>query len=176
VSLWSGLSLHRGVRPGEAFAVGAARLVSTPSRETFVLRAWLGIATCEGSPTLRSSASPVSRRAPKSRLSPLRLPILPPRVPLNLVGSAPDSTKRLPHQNEPRRFGHQCAQAKTDVGIRAELGRKDPAPRYAPWRADFGHLIGIAKVSFRKRVREARVYATVAVAIVDLKPDLRHRG
>jgi hypothetical protein len=70
--------LHRGVRPGEAFAVGAARLVSTPSRETFVLRAWLGTATCEGSPTLRSSASPVSRRAPKSRLSPLRLPILPP--------------------------------------------------------------------------------------------------
>ena len=29
---------------GEAFAVGAARLVSTPARRTFVRRDWLGIA------------------------------------------------------------------------------------------------------------------------------------
>ncbi len=40
---WSGLSLHRGVRHGEASAVGAARLVSTPARRTFVRRDWLGI-------------------------------------------------------------------------------------------------------------------------------------
>ena len=51
-------------------AVGAARLVSTPSR----FRAWLGIAMLKVSPTLSSSASPVSRGALKFALSPLRLP------------------------------------------------------------------------------------------------------
>jgi hypothetical protein len=57
---------------------GAARLVSTPSRP-FFSRAWLGIAMLQGSPTLSSSAPPVSRRALKFfRLSPMRLPI-PPR-------------------------------------------------------------------------------------------------
>jgi len=55
--LWSGLSLHPGVA-----ALGAARLVSTPSR----FRAWLGIATRMVPPNLGSSASPVSRRALKS--------------------------------------------------------------------------------------------------------------
>jgi hypothetical protein len=44
-------------------------------------QAWLGIAMLQGSPTLSSSASPVSRRALKFiRLSPMRLPI-PPRPP-----------------------------------------------------------------------------------------------
>ncbi len=41
-------------------------------------RAWLGIAMLQGSPNLSSSASPISRRALKFRLSPMRLPI-PPR-------------------------------------------------------------------------------------------------
>ena len=41
-------------------------------------RAWLGIAISQGSPTLSSSAPPVSRRALKFfRLSPMRLPISP---------------------------------------------------------------------------------------------------
>src|SRR5713101_8000721 len=41
-------------------------------------RAWLGIAMLQGSPTLSSSAPPVSRRALKFfRLSPMRLPIPP---------------------------------------------------------------------------------------------------
>jgi hypothetical protein len=77
--LWSGLSLHRS-----PLAVGAARLVSTPSRSKTCfakhasLRAWLGIAISQVSPTLSSSASPVSRRALNFRLSPMRLPI-PPR-------------------------------------------------------------------------------------------------
>ncbi len=77
-SLWSGLSLHHGVRR-EAIALGAARLVSTPShtRPFGLRRAWLGIATCEVSPTLSSSTSPVSRRALKLRSSPLRLPVSP---------------------------------------------------------------------------------------------------
>ena len=66
--LGSGLSLH----PGPA-ALGAARLVSTPSR----FRAWLGIAISQVSPNLGSSASSVSRRALKFGLSPLRLPISP---------------------------------------------------------------------------------------------------
>ncbi len=57
--LRSGLSLHRALEEG----LGAARLVSTPSRR--FLRAWLGIAILQGSPNLGSSASPVSRRALK---------------------------------------------------------------------------------------------------------------
>jgi hypothetical protein len=40
-------------------------------------RAWLGIAMLQGSPNLSSSTSPVSRRALKFHLSPLRLPISP---------------------------------------------------------------------------------------------------
>jgi hypothetical protein len=67
--LWSGLSLHRGEN-----ALGAARLVSTPSRD----RAWLGIAMPKVSPNLSSSASAVSPRALMVGLSPLRLPV-PPR-------------------------------------------------------------------------------------------------
>ena len=51
----------------------ATRLVSTPSR----FRAWLGIATCEGSPSLGGSTSPVSRSALKFFSSPLRLPVSP---------------------------------------------------------------------------------------------------
>ena len=70
--LGSGLSLHLG-----RAALGAARLVSTPSR----FRAWLGIAIRQVSPNLGSSASSVSRRALKFGLSPLRLPVSPrPRV------------------------------------------------------------------------------------------------
>ena len=47
--------------------LGAARLVSTPSRPDSG-RAWLGIAMLQGSPNLSSSASPVSRRALKYSL------------------------------------------------------------------------------------------------------------
>ena len=84
---WSGLSLHRGVA-----ALGAARLVSTPSR----YRAWLGIAS-EGFPEfgqfyfgdfppstqlLKSGASTIPPRPrtpelypnPTGLLSPVRLP------------------------------------------------------------------------------------------------------
>src|ERR1700722_20688126 len=53
--------------PNLARVLGAARLVSTPSRP-FSGRAWLGIAMLQGSPTLSSSASPVSRRALKFTL------------------------------------------------------------------------------------------------------------
>ncbi len=45
--------------------LGAARLVSTPSRDPEGSWAWLGIAISKVSPTLSSSASPVSRRALK---------------------------------------------------------------------------------------------------------------
>jgi hypothetical protein len=69
-------------------AVGAARLVSTPSRSECSVRAWLGIAMLQGSPNLSSSASPVSRRALKFQLSPMRLPISPrPRGPLNSIAN-----------------------------------------------------------------------------------------
>jgi len=87
---WSGLSLHLGVA-----ALGAARLVSTPSR----CRAWLGIAS-EGFPefeqfyigsfppstqSLKSGASTIPPRPrtpelypnPIGLLSPVRLPVLP---------------------------------------------------------------------------------------------------
>ena len=53
-------------------------LYTFPAGNNFSSRAWLGIAISQGSPTLSSSASPVSRRALKLRLSPMRLPI-PPR-------------------------------------------------------------------------------------------------
>ena len=76
--LWSGLYLHRDRSVFRRSAVGAARLVSTPSPPEFSVGAWLGIAISQGSPNLSSSASPVSRRALKLRLSPMRLPI-PPR-------------------------------------------------------------------------------------------------
>src|SRR5678815_2058634 len=46
--------------------LGAARLVSTPSRP--FRRAWLGIAISQGSPNLSSSTSPVSQRALKFAL------------------------------------------------------------------------------------------------------------
>jgi hypothetical protein len=60
--------------------LGAARLVSTPSR-LVSRQAWLGIATLKMvSPTLSSSASPVSRRALKFFSSPLRLPFRHARV------------------------------------------------------------------------------------------------
>jgi hypothetical protein len=77
-SLWSGLYLHRNRSVCRRSAVGAARLVSTPSPPEFSVGAWLGIAISQGSPNLSSSASPVSRGALKLRLSPVRLPI-PPR-------------------------------------------------------------------------------------------------
>ena len=75
--LWSGLYLHRDRSVCRRSAVGAARLVSTPSPPEFSVGAWLGIAISQGSPNLSSSASPVSRRALKLRLSPVRLPISP---------------------------------------------------------------------------------------------------
>ena len=76
--LWSGLYLHRDRSVCRRSAEGAARLVSTPSPPEFSVGAWLGIAISQGSPNLSSSASPISRRALKLRLSPMRLPI-PPR-------------------------------------------------------------------------------------------------
>src|SRR5260370_29316595 len=72
--LGSGLSLHRA-RIRFRFS-GAARLVSTPSP----FGAWLGIAMLQGSPNLSSSASPVSRRALKFYLSPVRMPFRHARV------------------------------------------------------------------------------------------------
>lgn len=60
--LWSGLSLHR--TPDWLRDLGAARLVSTPSR----FRAWLGIAISQASPNLSGSASAVSRQSTQSSL------------------------------------------------------------------------------------------------------------
>ena len=78
--VWRGLGSGRSLHHARIWlrASGAARLVSTPSRPVSG-RAWLGIAISQGSPTLSSSAPPVSRRALKFyRLSPMRLPISPP--------------------------------------------------------------------------------------------------
>ncbi len=92
-SLWSGLYLHRNRSVCRRSAVGAARLVSTPSPPEFSVGAWLGIAISQGSPNLSSSASPVSRRALKSRLSPVRLPIPPrPRGQLKYKAQVPVRT------------------------------------------------------------------------------------
>ncbi len=51
--------------PRKIRGLGAARLVSTPSRLELSGRAWLGIAISQVSPNLGSSASPVSQRALK---------------------------------------------------------------------------------------------------------------
>ena len=59
--LWSGLSLHR---LPVLWGLGAARLVSTPSRRKFPSRLGSGLPS-QVSPNLGSSASPVSRRALK---------------------------------------------------------------------------------------------------------------
>ena len=67
--LRSGLSLHRLPK---FRSLGAARLVSTPSR--LVLSGLGSGLPFEVSPTLSSSASLVSRRALKFSLSPLRMP------------------------------------------------------------------------------------------------------
>jgi len=78
--LWSGLSLHRlPVLRG----LGAARLVSTPSRRKFPSRLGSGL-PLQVSPNLGSSASPVSRRALKFSLSPLRMPFRHARVAVRL--------------------------------------------------------------------------------------------
>jgi hypothetical protein len=58
--------------PGKVRSLGAARLVSTPSR---LCLSGLGSGLpFEVSPNLSSAASPVSRRALKFSLSPLRMP------------------------------------------------------------------------------------------------------
>ena len=54
-------------------SLGAARLVSTPSR-LMSFRAWLGIAIFKVSPNLSSSTSPVSQASTQVFLSPLRMP------------------------------------------------------------------------------------------------------
>src|SRR6266478_5201320 len=59
--------------PRKIRSLGAARLVSTPSRLEYVAGLGSGL-PFEVSPNLSSSASPVSRRALKFSLSPLRMP------------------------------------------------------------------------------------------------------
>ena len=65
---WAALGCE--VALADMSAVGAARLVSTPSPRG----AWLGIATFEVSPTLSSSTPRVSHEGTQFGLSPLRLP------------------------------------------------------------------------------------------------------
>ena len=72
---WSGARLHHSLS-----AVGARRLLSTPSLEPFGSRAWLGISSnlrSGPSPSLTGFTSRVSPRRLKFGLSPLRLPIPP---------------------------------------------------------------------------------------------------
>src|SRR5579864_1934847 len=91
--LWSGLSLHPGVA-----ALGAARLVSTPSRR----RAWLGIAVT-GFPEFGQfciGGFPPSTQTPSS---PLRLPI-PPR----------------PHHRLPCIARHHTRQVRTPPRVSAD--------------------------------------------------------
>jgi len=65
--------------PRKIRGLGAARLVSTPSRRKFPSGLGSGL-PFQVSPNLSSSASPVSRRALKFSLSPLRLPFRHARV------------------------------------------------------------------------------------------------
>ena len=63
--LGSGLSLHRVPDTFPVFRCCPSSLYTFPAVSS---RAWLGIAISQGSPTLSSSASPVSRRALKFAL------------------------------------------------------------------------------------------------------------
>lgn len=72
---WSGARLHHSLA-----AVGARRLLSTPSQEPFGSWAWLGISSDlrpGPSPSLTGFTSGVSPGGLKFGLSPLRLPISP---------------------------------------------------------------------------------------------------
>ncbi len=72
---WAGARLHHSLS-----AVGARRLLSTPSEEPFGSRAWLGISSDlrpGPSPSLTGFTSGVSPGGLKFGLSPLRLPISP---------------------------------------------------------------------------------------------------
>lgn len=82
--LWSGLSLHRGVA-----AVGAARLVSTPS----CFQAWLGI-TSKGFPEFEQFCFARFHTSTQFGLSPLRLPV-PPRPHTNAFITRKDSHANL---------------------------------------------------------------------------------
>ncbi len=123
--LWSGLSLHLGVA-----ALGAARLVSTPSR----CRAWLGIAISQVPPNLGSSASAVSRASTQAGLSPLRLPV-PPRP---LDGSL--YTGMAPASQGPQ--GNGCSASAGSVIRRA---MQSLLPQGISWRSRrLWHPIGYA--------------------------------
>ena len=72
---WAGARLHHSLS-----ALGARRLLSTPSEEPFGSRAWLGISSDlrpGPSPSLTGFTSGVSPGGLKFGLSPLRLPISP---------------------------------------------------------------------------------------------------
>src|SRR5436309_12013306 len=90
--LWSGLSLHPGVA-----AVGAARLVSTPSRR----RAWLGI-TSEGFPEFEQFCIPGFPESTQLGLSPLRLPVSPRPHAMTFITRAGLAAK-VSGPDEPRR-------------------------------------------------------------------------
>jgi len=73
---WSGARLHHSLA-----ALGARRLLSTPSEALYGAKAWLGISSDlrpGPSPSLTGFTSEVSPGGLKFGLSPLRLPISPP--------------------------------------------------------------------------------------------------
>lgn len=73
---WSGARLHLSL-----LALGARRLLSTPSKAPLGAKAWLGISSDlrpGPSPSLTGFTSGVSPEGLKFGLSPLRLPISPP--------------------------------------------------------------------------------------------------
>ena len=93
---WSGLSLHPAPAPdasGQAVirGLGAARLVSTPSR----FRAWLGIAV-ERFPRVWAVLRPRFPAAHSKRSSPLRLPFRHARVARTAIPAPPGVAKAIP--------------------------------------------------------------------------------
>jgi len=95
---WAGARLHHSLS-----ALGARRLLSTPSEKPFGFRAWLGISSDlrpGPSPSLTGFTSGVSPGGLKFGLSPLRLPISPPGQNCEAVYN---TLPRTPRQ-EPRRI------------------------------------------------------------------------
>ena len=94
---WAGARLHHSLS-----ALGARRLLSTPSEKPFSFRAWLGISSDlrpGPSPSLTGFTSGVSPGGLKFGLSPLRLPISPPGQNCEAVYN---TLPRTPWQEPPR--------------------------------------------------------------------------
>jgi hypothetical protein len=136
LGLGSGLYLHRCARSP---ALGAARLVSTPSPRSCGRCAWLGIA-CDRFPRVWAVLHPGFPREHSKNSSPLRLPISPrPRTPIYNLGidKSPIRWRQKQQRKSKAAAPHRCtavSRGEFPAGVSAE-SRISPcrcAPRPRP--------------------------------------------